>query len=628
MPGLGGLTGPGAPQASPWPSSPGPGAAAGTPPPPQQQPAPMPQAGIPMGAQTIALSPPQGAAPPTSPAVSTPQQRMQQTMIGMPASLGPSGAPAAPGVAPAPSPSPIAASVEMPARAPTGMEAGRAPPPVGNRTMLGVAMPGIAPVSTGTPGQAAGGAAATGFGSTVAISQPSATGAQGDPRAAAPSPPQRRNAMTLPLQVQYVPPPEPLRELPVPAPPRIVRKKGGFPLVTVALILVGLLVAGAALIAVFYKGTPPIAGQPRATPDGKDVLHLVCDPKSCKDGTVVSFAGAKTAFAGGEADLPLTSPLHVGDNKLDLMVDCPGMGRDEVVKLVVPVAYRVSADVTTMGAAHPSVTIRVEAQPGTQVELDGKPLALDANGAGAYAVDETAATEGAADESRVVSVDVPYVVTLPVVAGAPARPPQKGTVSARVAVAPLRVDAPGARATVDEDKVLVAGRAAKGSTVTVDGASVTVGPDGAFETFVALPAEGDRAIDVRGGTALLTPRLVHVTVTRVASLADAAKAFEQQKTLGYDAVMNDITGTTGQPIVVDGDVLESRGSGHRTLALVDDKRGCAHGPCLVRVVIGRDLPLVRGDRLKAYAVVARPFTTPAKQTVPEVESTFVLRTKR
>ena len=35
------------------------------------------------------------------------------------------------------------------------------------------------------------------------------------------------------------------------------------------------------------------------------------------------LAGARATFVSGEADLPLTSPLHVGDNQLDLMVDRP-----------------------------------------------------------------------------------------------------------------------------------------------------------------------------------------------------------------------------------------------------------------------------------------------------------------
>jgi hypothetical protein len=225
-------------------------------------------------------------------------------------------------------------------------------------------------------------------------------------------------------------------------------------------------------------------------------------------------------------------------------------------------------------------------------------------------------------------VDIPYVVTPPAAPSSGARSPQKGTVSARVAVAPLRVDAPGARAIVEEDKVLIAGRAAKGSTVTVDGTPATVGPDGAFETILPLPAQGDRTVEVRAGTGALMPRLVHVAVTRVASLADAAQTFEQQKPLGYDAVMGDVAGKAGQPVVVEGAVLESRGAGHRTLALVDDQRGCAHRPCLARVVIGRDLALAKGDQLRAFGVVARPFTTPAKQTIPEIEAAFVLRSRR
>jgi hypothetical protein len=472
--------------------------------------------------------------------------------------------------------------------------------------MLGVAMPGIAP--TRPPRESA---------PPLAV-----TAAAPVPPPPAREPPRAHHALTLPLQVQYVPPPEPLHELPAPPRPHIVRKKGGFPLAVVALATGAVVLAGGVALAVLWHGAPPIAGQPRATADGKDMLHLVCDPKSCKDGTVVTLDGMKTTLVGGEADLLLATPLHVGDNPLELMVDRPGMGRDETVKLVVPVAYRVSADVTTLSAPHPAVTIRVQARPGAEATVDGKPLTLDGDGAGTYAIDEASATEGPADESRLVSVDVPYTIAW----GGHAA--ESGTVSARAAVAPLRVDSPGSRAIVDGDSVLVAGRAAKGATVTVDSAAVTVGADGAFETTVATAALGDHDIEVRAGTSVLVPRIVHVKVSRVASLTEAARAFEQQSPVGYDAVMGDVAGKTGQPMVIDGPVLESRASGHRTLALVDDRRGCAKSPCLTRVVIGQDVPLVRGDLLRAYALVARPFTTPAGQTIPEVESVFVVRTKR
>jgi len=236
-----------------------------------------------------------------------------------------------------------------------------------------------------------------------------------------------------------------------------------------------------------------------------------------------------------------------------------------------------------------------------------------------------------ADESRVVSLDIPYTVATGPSAGpaaAPASSPNAGTVSVRVAIAPLRVDTPGARAVVDTDHVLLAGRAAKGATVTVDGAATPVAADGAFETAVTLIAPGEISVEVRSGTAALAPRTVHVALKRVASLAVEAKAFEKQATLGYDAALANLATDIGQPIVIEGEIIEPRASGHRTLLLIDDRRGCAKGPCLARVVIGQELAVARGDRLRAFGHVARAFTTPGGQTVPEIEADFVVRAKR
>lgn len=483
--------------------------------------------------------------------------------------------------------------VATPGIAPMGPDSAKpAPGPAPNRTMMGVALPGIAPLRAGEAPPASPPSAHRGRYGTPAIE---------------------------PLPI--VPQPEPLRDIPAPLPPRIVRRRG-IPLVAVALVTGAIVLVGGVGIALLWRGAPPMAAQPRVSPDGKDILHLTCDPRSCKDGTNVELDGSSSTFAHGESDLPLVRPLHVGDNELAVHVDRPGMGRDEVLKLSVPVAYRVRADVTTMSAPHPVITIHVEAVPGSEVRMADKPLPLDASGVGLYAVDETAATDGPADESRVVSEEVSYVVV------PPAGLPQRGTVSARVAVAPLRVDAPGARALLDDSTVMVAGRAAKGATVSVDGAPVAVGADGAFETSVAFAELGERTIEVRGATSVLTPRTVRIAVKRVASLADEARAFERQKTIGYDSAMSDLAASTGQPIVVEGEVIESRGSGHRTLMLVDDKRGCAKGPCLARVIVGRDLSVTRGAMLRAYGRVARAFATPAGQTVPEIEADFVLQSKR
>jgi hypothetical protein len=490
------------------------------------------------------------------------------------------------------------------------------------KTMLGIPgspgmpdLPPVAPAAAPAAARAPAPAPAPGLAATPAP-VPTPT-----PAAAAPVPPKREMHMTMPLQVAYVPPPAPLPDLPAPPPPVIVRKRG-IPLSVVAILIAVILMLGAAVIALLWKSTPPISAKATSTADGRDTLHLECEARSCPDGTSVSLDGAKTIFAAGQADLTLAMPLHIGDNNLTLEVARPSGGRDQAVKLVVHVAYRVRADVTTMSAPHPAITVRIEAKPGTVVSIDGKPVTLDATGLGAYTIDESATTEGPADESRVVSLDSTYELTPP---GAAA---EKGTVSARVAVSPLRVDAPCPRSTTDEDHALFSGRAPKGASVSVDGAPVTVGADGSFETTVPLPATGDHTVEVRASTQALVQRTVHVTATRVASMADAAKSFEQQQPIGYDAAMADLAGKTGAPIVVDGAVVEARASGHRTLMLVDDKRGCAKGPCLARVVVGRDITLARGAKVRAYGYVARPFTTPAGQTVPEIESAFVLQGKR
>jgi hypothetical protein len=569
------------------------------------EPAAVAPASPPVGTRTLLVSAPSPTAP-APPAVSPATKR---TIVGLPslaAQPAPFADPRSDGTPVAPPPpleGPAPGAEMAPPAAPSSSQAR----PHARKTVLGVAIPGIAPLRAGDLGPQTANASSP-------IVRKEASLRPGPPRGL---------GETIPIPAFFVPPPAPLLESPAPSGPLSVRRRGT-PLWVAALILLGVsVVGGSAAIAILWPRALPIGVQPRVAADGKDVLHLTCDARSCPDGTLVSLEAAKAAFAGGEADLPLETPLHVGENTLSLAIDRRGMGRDETVKLVVPVAYRVRADLTTMEAASPSITIRVAAPKGTEVRIDDKPIALDATGAGSYVLDEAAAVDGPADESRPISIEVPYVV---VPTGGPA---EKGTVSAHIAIAPLRVDAPGPSTVIDEDKVLVAGRAAKGSSVAVDGAQVAVGADGAFESTIAVPAQGQRLIEVRAGTSVLASRRVHLAVTRVASLVEAAKAFEARAPIGYDAAMRAIAAAkTGAPIVVEGEVVEARGSGHRTLVLVDDRRGCAKGPCLARIIVGRDLALTHGEVLRAYGNLARAYRTPAAQTVPEVEAEFVLRATR
>jgi hypothetical protein len=401
----------------------------------------------------------------------------------------------------------------------------------------------------------------------------------------------------------------------------------------VALAAGALLLAGGGAIAWFWRAPPAITAQAKSSPAGDDVLHLRCDPSRCPDGTQVDLNGAKGMFAAGESELTLPAPLHIGSNALSLRLTRGGWSRDQTMRLIVPVAFRIRADPSTMEASPPSITIRVEAALGSQVTMDGKPLALDETGRGNYAVDESAATEGTADESKTVSVDVAYAVTPPPPDRADVRAQaasvEKGVVTARVVIAPLHVDAPGSYAVVEADHVLLAGRAAKGATATVDGAPVAVGPEGIFTTNVALPALGEHTVEVRTETSVLRPRSVHLSVKRVASLRDEAKAFEQrEKTVGYDDAFKDLTGNAGRAMIVDGEVIDSRRFGYGAVLLVDDRRGCAKGPCVARVLLDEDPNLARGAIVHAYGRIARAFAAPSGQAVPEVEADFVVAGRR
>lgn len=539
-------------------------------------------------------------APPPIPPPPVPAGRhhaLQRTMIGItPTPMGPFPSPVASGGPTGAEPSPGRAGAAPPGDTPPNADS-----PL-KRTMLGVAMPGIAPTEPTEPPNWA-----------------VATGPVATPRYPSFEPPPP--APPRPL----VPAPPPLADLPAPASLRR-RPVQGIPLATVALAAGALLLAGGGAIAWFWHAPPTITAQAKSSPSGEDILVLHCDPSRCHDGTQVDVAGARGTFAGGESELTLPRPLHVGSNELALRLTRGGWSRDQTMKLIVPVAFRIRADPSTMSASPPSVTIRVEAAPGSQVTMDGKPVALDAAGTGVYAVDESAATEGTADESKTVSVDVAYAVTPP--GGAPATSVEKGSVTARVVVAPLHVDAPGPHAVVEADHVLVAGRVAKGATASVDGAPVNVGPEGIFTTNVSLPTLGDRSVTVRTETSVLRPRTVHLSIKRVASLKDEAKAFEQREaTVGYDDAVKDLAGNAGRPIIVEGEVIDSRRFGYGAVLIVDDRRGCAKGPCVARVVVDEDSNFTRGAFVRAYGHVA-PFAAPSGQAVPEVDADFVVAGRR
>jgi hypothetical protein len=196
-------------------------------------------------------------------------------------------------------------------------------------------------------------------------------------------------------------------------------------------------------------------------------------------------------------------------------------------------------------------------------------------------------------------------------------------VNARIGVVMLRLDEPSLHAVVDGTAFTLAGQTAAGATLTIDGQPATVAADGSF-LLAHVAAAGDTPVEMRASAPGRAPRTVHLVVKRVQSLAAEAKAEEGPTLLTYDRFAQDVAAAAGQRAVVAGEVVESRVTGHQTIALVSDTRGCKKAPCLARVIAPEGAKIVRGQGVRAYGTITQAVTTSSGKTVPELSADFVV----
>jgi hypothetical protein len=544
----------------------------------------------------------------------------KKTMLGMPATGLPQGAPDAASAAPVdpmrmPPANRTMLGVAMPGIAPTHSAPEGAPGAPRafeseKRTMLGVAVPGIAPTHAGQPT----GAQQAAYGAQGATSAHGQGQAHAQPHAHPHAPHAARPAAPI------VPAPPPLVEEPLPE-ARVVAPKRGVPVVAVMLILIAVtMVLGGAGAYVALRGRSPLTAQPQLDEAGHESLKLGCP--TCPDGTDVVLGASRATVKGAAAVLALPAPLAIGDNELTLHLDRPGAGRDEDVKIHVPVAYRVRADLTTLSARPPAITVRVEATPGSAATVEGKPLALDANGRAAYAIDLTKDTEGPADETRTFDRKIPFSITPK--GGAT----ESGSLTARTAIVPVHIDSPGLVLYTDKPNAPIAGQTRAGATITIDGASAPVDAQGRFgvRAELGIPS-GDKTLEIVASSPPLAPRFVHAKIVRVASLAEAAKDLAAEGPIAYDAFGADPASKAGQKAVVEGEVVDVRASQGHTVLLVDERKACPKGAsCLVRVRHGEEDKVASGDTVRAFGRVTGSVSAGGK-TVPDVDASLVLPLK-
>ena len=485
--------------------------------------------------------------------------------------------------------SPLSPSAKAPAVAGndqngSGNEQAAAPAsPQLNRTILGVARPGIAPLEPGVQ-------------KIAPFAEPPVLEPQGE--ASAEELPYPGSQPTLTSGAARPAP----RGIPV--------------LAAIAVTIAAGLFAAGVVVLLLHRGTGPIEGRLVLGSDGKERLELRCG--ECPDGTRVAIGSARTSFTAHRGLLDLPQKLKIGDNRLSLLLTRPGEKKSTEVSLPVPIQYRVRADTSLLADANPRLRVVVEALPNSKVTIDSKALALDAAGRGIYDIDVAKDLRGAEPAIRKLERSVPYSVDPP--DGAV----ESGKVTFQLGITPLVVEAPGERITIDTPTFVLSGRSQRGAAVQVAERPINIDAQGRFAQVMSVSSEGETTVVVRATAPDQAPRLYPIRVKRVGRLADEAARLRSKAVTSY-AALGSGEGHVGEEVALDGTLLEHRAEGYASYLLLDVTSGCKAPPCLLRVIHGAPVRLARGAAVSVFGRVSGSVEGARAGTrVPEVFAAFLL----
>lgn len=378
-------------------------------------------------------------------------------------------------------------------------------------------------------------------------------------------------------------------------------------------------VIAAVLMAAFWPRSSPIEAQVRAADGGTEVLDLECS--TCPDGTTVSWRGNDASFKSGRATLTLPAPLPIGNSTLKVAMDRPGNGKDEELKIPARVAYRIRPDLATLEADSPSLQVIIEALEGARVVLDGEEVSLR-DGRAVKTIDVRKDVTGAdADPAAQLTRKIAFTV----------KPPdgdeEKGVVAVAVPIVPLVVEAPGRATVTDKPTFYLQGRTTPGAEIVVAGRSIGVSKDGTFSQTMNVSSVGATEIEVRAKMAGRAPRVVRVGVERVADLRTAVKTFEKRGPITVNEATTTPSEARGKPIVITGEVLETSAvTGITTMIVRPTKPSCGDG-CVVRLIQGRaDLGYSRGIVIRAFGFVNGSISH-GGASIPDVDVAFSIEAR-
>ncbi len=431
--------------------------------------------------------------------------------------------------------------------------------------------------------------------------QPSDSQPPGPP-AATPVAGRRRRAEVQFDGVSSVPPPPP--------------KRGVSPLVVVGVlgVLLLLTIGGGLGLYLIFGGEDVTVRASVAPTEAGDGLRVEVGGDGA---THVRFAGQEVALEDGVATFPLApDSLHLGDNQLTVeLIDESGEASAHEVTLTV--SYRIRADVTTLTADPPVLTIAVDALPGSTVTIGGEAVTLDAEGHGARTFPIDAATSEAVLEHR-----AEYRVSLP------DGQEHAGSVETRVPYATLQIDRPGSNVVTDAESVEIAGAVNPNATLTIDGSEVTLTEEGRFVHGLALDEVGEHDVRIVARQPGRAPRVATITIRRVEDLAREAASFRPEPDMTYARLAQNATTYRGHRIALEGRIYNINvANGQSVLQML--VRECPRGErCPLWVTYPQATDATINDWVRVLGTVGgeQQFRSESGRviTVPRVDAQFVL----
>jgi hypothetical protein len=351
---------------------------------------------------------------------------------------------------------------------------------------------------------------------------------------------------------------------------------------------------------------------------GDEGEMLEIEVPGAEPGTRVRFHGSEQPLEAGTVRFPLSpEDLTLGDNELGVDVVAPG-GAVETHTVALHLELRVRADLGALQSAPPAIEVVVEAPVGSEVALDGEPLALDERGRGTrrFPIDHAGANaEGVVEHVVRYRVDPPDGET------------EQGELHTRIPITTMQIDRPGTQVVTDHDSIEIAGAVAPGSTVTVDGNAVEVRM-GRFLASYPLPTPREHTVEVVARAPGKAPHLERISIRRVADLAAEAAAFEVNPELTYARISQNASTYRGQHVAFEGLVynLDVRDGRSVLQILVTDCPTGERCPLWVTYAAATEAELRSQVRVLGTVAGEQQFRSQsgAIRTVPRVDATFVL----